>query len=269
MTLAEALAASGIDLPEARLLLAAASGHSRAVLAAHPEYILGANAEDAFLEAAARRRRGEPVAYILGEREFYSLTFAVSPDVLIPRPETEMLVDFALEHLPDNGSLLDLGTGSGAIAISVKHERPDTRVTAVDFSAAALGVARANAARHGLEVRFMQGDWFAAVGGERFDVVVSNPPYVAAGDHHLQQGDLRFEPPGALAGGADGLESTRRIVAAAGGHLNAGGWVGLEHGAGQDAAVRDLLAAAGLESVFSRPDLAGIARISVGKYNLE
>lgn len=269
MTVAEALAGCGIDLAEARMLLARSSGRSPASLAAHPESELGVSAARAFSEAVARRRRGEPVAYILGEREFYSLVLDVTPEVLIPRPETELLVEFAIEHLPRGGALVDLGTGSGAIALAVKHERPDARVSAVDRSSAALAVAQGNASRHRLEIEFLPGSWFEPLAGRRFDAVVSNPPYVADGDRHLGQGDLRFEPRSALAGGEDGLAEIRRIVAAAPAHLNEGGWLALEHGQGQDGEVRNLLAAARLESVASRTDLAGIARISVGKYNPE
>ncbi len=269
MTVAEALAGSGLEPLEARMLLAQASGLSRASIAAHPELELTAAAVAMFSDAAARRRGGEPVAYLLGEREFYSLVLAVTPAVLTPRPETELLVDFALEHLPRNGTLLDLGTGSGAIALAVKHQRPDVRVTAIDNSGPALEVARANAWRHGLDVEFLQGGWFEPLGDRRFDVVASNPPYVAEGDEHLAQGDLRFEPHSALVAGADGLADIRSIVSAVPSHLRLGGWVAIEHGAGQDAAARELLNAVGLEAVASRPDLAGIARISTGKYNPE
>lgn len=269
MTVAEALAGCGIDLLEARLLLVKSSGLSRAALAAHPENELDAAAEAGFLDAAARRRSGEPVAYLLGEREFYGLALGVSPAVLIPRPETEMLVDFALEHLSHGGTALDLGTGSGAVALAIKHERPDARVTAVEQSPAALAVAQANAHRHRLDIELMPGNWFEPLSGRRFDLVVSNPPYVAAHDAHLEQGDLRFEPRTALVGGADGLDEIRRIVATAPAYLNRGGWLAIEHGQGQHEEVCMLMTAAGLESVSSRPDLSGIARISVGKYNLE
>ena len=269
MTVGEALSGCGIDRAEARMLLAHVSALSHASMAAHPEIELGETAARSFADLAARRRTGEPVAYLLGEREFYSLALNVTPDVLIPRPETELLVDFAIDHLPRDGTLADLGTGSGAIALAVKHRRPDVVVTAVDRSGAALAVARGNAARHRLAIELLQGDWFEPLAERRFDVVVSNPPYVAEDDRHLGQGDLRFEPHGALVGGVDGLVEIRRIVCATPGHLNRGGWFALEHGQGQDAEVRNLLASVGLGSVSSRPDLAGIARISVGKYNLE
>ena len=269
MTVGEALAGCGIEPAEARMLLERASGFSRATIAAHPEYVLGDVAAEAFAVSIERRRHGEPVAYLLGEREFYSLALKVTPDVLIPRHETELLVDFALEHLPVGGSVVDLGTGSGAIALAVKHQRPDARVCAVDQSAAALEVALANALHHALEIEFLHGSWLAPLAARRFDVIVSNPPYVAHGDRHLSEGDVRFEPCAALLGGEDGLCEIRRIVAGAPRHLNKGGWLAIEHGYDQDGKVRKLLVEAGLVSVSSRPDLSGIARISVGKYNLE
>ena len=269
MTVAEALARCGIDVAEARLILASFSGLSRASLAAHPECELSEAVYGLFANAVSRRRIGEPIAYLLGEREFYNLKLSVTADVLIPRPETELLVDFALQFLPPNGALLDLGTGSGAIALAVKLERPDARVTAVEQSPTALAVARGNSSRHQLEIEFLQGDWFAPLHARRFDLVVSNPPYIAEGDRHLSEGDVRFEPRAALVGGADGLAEIRKIVALAPGHLYPAGWIAIEHGQGQDSEVRNLLVSAGLDSVSSRPDLAGIARITVGQYNLD
>ena len=269
MKVAEAIAGSGVDASEARLLLSSASGLARSALIAHPQGELSQAAADAFLRIAERRRRGEPIAYLLGKREFYTLSLTVTPDVLIPRPETELLVDFALERLPKGGSVLDLGTGSGAIALAVKQQRPDAVVTAVERSPAALAVARANAVRHALAVEFLQGSWFAPMEDRRFDMIVSNPPYVAEGDPHLAEGDVRFEPRGALIGGPDGLADIRCMVDDVARHLLRGGWLAIEHGAGQDGEVRALIRKSGLESVSSRPDLAGIARISVGQYNPE
>lgn len=260
MRVAEALAA--LDAREARLLLAEATGFSEASVLAHPERELPAAAEARFRDYAARRARGEPIAYILGAKEFHGLALAVNPAVLIPRPETELLVELALGLKPT--SVLDLGTGSGAIALALKRRLPAARVVAVERSAAALAVARRNALKLGLEVELRHGLWFEPVTGERFDVVVSNPPYVREDDLHLREGDVRFEPRSALVAGPDGLESIRSIVAGAAAHLRAGGRLLLEHGLGQDAAVRQLLATAGLEDVRSWPDLAGIARVSGG-----
>lgn len=247
---------------EARLLLAQATGFSVASVIAHPERELPADAEAKFLDYAARRGRGEPIAYILGVKEFYGLPLAVNPAVLIPRPETELLVERALALRP--ASVLDLGTGSGAVALAIKRHLASARVVAVERSAAALAVAQRNALKLGLEVDFRHGLWFEPVAGQRFDLLVSNPPYIREDDPHLREGDVRFEPRSALVAGADGLESIRQLVAGAPAHLRPGGRLLLEHGLGQDAAVRALLAEAGLEDVRSWPDLAGIARVSGG-----
>lgn len=248
---------------EARLLLARATGFSEASVLAHPERELPAQAQVRFLEFAARRTRGEPIAYILGEKEFYGLALAVSPAVLIPRPETELLVELALARVPR--SVLDLGTGCGAIALAIKRHLPRARVVGVEASAAALALARRNAAKLGLEAEFRHGRWFEPVARERFELIASNPPYVAEGDPHLEQGDLRFEPRSALVSGPDGLDAIREIAGSAPQHLNPGGWLLVEHGLGQDAAVRALLAEAGLEEIASWPDLAGIARVAGGR----
>jgi release factor glutamine methyltransferase len=251
-----------LEAREARLLLARATGFSEASVLAHPERELPVEVESAFLDSCARRARGEPIAYILGEKEFYGLPLAVNAAVLIPRPETELLVERALALRP--ASVLDLGTGSGAVALAIKRHLASARVVAVERSAAALGVAQRNALKLGLEVEFHHGLWFAPVAGERFDLVVSNPPYVAAGDPHLSQGDLRFEPQAALVPGAEGLEALRDIARGAPAHLNPGGWLLVEHGLGQDAAVRALLREAGLDEINTWPDLAGIARVTGG-----
>ncbi|MEX2239909.1 MAG: peptide chain release factor N(5)-glutamine methyltransferase [Burkholderiales bacterium] len=260
MKVGEAMRA--LEPREARLLLAAATGFSEASVLAHPERELPAPVAATFGEYAARRARGEPIAYILGTKEFYGLPLQVNPAVLIPRPETELLVELALTRKP--ASLLELGTGSGAVALAIKRHLPAARVVAVERSAAALAVAQRNALKLGLEVEFRHGLWFEPVAGERFDAVVSNPPYVAVGDAHLDAGDLRFEPRAALAAGPDGLDAIREIVRGAPAHLNPGGRLLLEHGLGQDAAVRALLRQAGLEEVRTWPDLAGIARVSGG-----
>ncbi len=298
-------AALGIDPSTARievqLLLQQVLGASRAYLLAHPEQIPDATQTAAYRELLRRRLQGEPLAYILGEREFFGLIFKVTPATLIPRPETELLVELALQRLPSPPAspspsapvpavllpsppapfppageggrtagrglrVLDLGTGSGAIALSIAHARPDVEVTAVDASPDALEVARWNARLLDLDnVRLVQSDWFAALPGERFDMIVSNPPYIATGDVHLKQGDLRFEPVSALASGSDGLDDIRRIVAAAPAHLQSGGWLLFEHGYDQAARVRELLQQAGLGEVFSARDLAGIERVSGGR----
>jgi release factor glutamine methyltransferase len=267
LNIAQALADAGIEPREARLLLAEACGFSEASVLANGERELPAQIEARFAEMAARRRAGEPVAYVVGRREFYSLPLSVGPPVLIPRPETELLVELALERLPPgaNANVLDLGTGCGAIALAVKRHRPRARVVAVEISAAALEYAKRNAARLGLEIELLHGRWFEPVRGERFDVVVSNPPYVALEDPHLSEGDVRFEPRSALVAGADGLDEIREITSHAPTFLRAGGWVLLEHGQGQDQAVRALLSAAGFESVSTWPDLSGIARATGGR----
>ncbi len=235
-------------------------------LIAHADEAVSAKGEQAFAALAGRRALGEPMAYILGEREFYGLELRVTPAVLIPRPETELLVELALARIPQDAAarVLDLGTGSGAVAVALAKARPQARLTAVDVDYAALGVARENARRHGVRVRFFCGDWLGPVPGETFDLIVSNPPYVAAEDPHLLQGDVRFEPERALVGGADGLDCIRAIVAGARRQLSPGAWLLLEHGYDQAEACRGLLEAAGYAGVQSWPDLAGISRVSGG-----
>ncbi|HEY6864619.1 MAG TPA: peptide chain release factor N(5)-glutamine methyltransferase, partial [Burkholderiales bacterium] len=256
------------DAAEARLLLAHALGVTRAQLVAHVERALAPADERRFTALVERRASGEPVAYIVGEREFWGLALRVSPAVLIPRPETELLVERALALLPEAAghAILDLGTGSGALAIALARERPRARVVASDVSAEALEIARENARTHGTTMRFALGDWLAAVGpGERFEMIVSNPPYVASGDPHLALGDLRFEPRGALDGGGDGLDCIRRIARAARAHLVPGGWLLLEHGYDQAGACRELLADAGYRELQDYRDLAGHPRVCAGR----
>ena len=262
----EAAATLGVDRLDAQLLLLGALGrrhHDRAWLLAHDTDALAPSAWQIFAAQCARRAAGEPVAYLLGEKEFHGLTLAVDTRVLVPRPDTETLVDWALQCLAgrDAPAVLDLGTGSGAIALALQRARPDAPVDAVDASAGALAVARANAERLGLPVRFAQADWLdgAATG---YHLIVSNPPYIAAGDPHLAA--LGREPVSALVSGADGLDDIRRIVAAAPDHLQAEGWLLLEHGHDQAVAVRALLQVRGFTAVQSRNDLAGIARCSGG-----
>lgn len=266
-TIAQLLALSGLPPLEARMLFERVLEKPRAWLIAHADEAAGPEAERAFAALAERRRLGEPMAYILGAREFYGLELQVTPAVLIPRPETELLLELALQRIAVNAAapVLDLGTGSGAIAVALAKQRPQARLTAVDVDHAALCVARENARRHRVSVRFLCGDWFGALPGERFDLIVANPPYVAAADPHLAQGDLRFEPQRALVGGADGLDCIRAIVSTARAHLQSGAWLLLEHGYDQADACRALLQAQGYQEVQSWPDLAGIARVSGGR----
>ncbi|MFL6582329.1 MAG: peptide chain release factor N(5)-glutamine methyltransferase [Burkholderiales bacterium] len=251
---------------EAQILLGHALGKSRAWLAGHAVDHVGPSTVATFRQLIDRRRSGEPVAYIVGKREFYGLEFRVTPDVLIPRADTETLVDAALARMPAAGAdVLDLGTGSGCIAIAIAHERPTARVTAVDVSSAALSVARENAARNAVNVQFLQASWFEGLGGQRFDLIVSNPPYVATEDPHLKQGDLRFEPAIALAGGSDGLADIRLIVVNAPEYLRDQGWLLFEHGHTQACASRDLLDNAGFRDITHVRDIAGLARVTGGR----
>ena len=248
------------------MLLERVLAKTSAWLIAHADEAAGGEVEKAFAVLAERRRQGEPIAYILGKREFYGLDFQVTHAVLIPRPETELLVELALKRIATGAAVrvLDLGTGSGAIAVTLAKLRRRARVTAVDLDYAALTIARANASRHGVSVRFFCGDWFGALSGESFDLIVCNPPYVAADDAHLLTGDVRFEPQRALAGGADGLDCIRAVVAGARAHLRPGAWLLFEQGYDQAEACRALLQTHGYAKVQSWPDLAGIARVSGG-----
>ncbi|UGB46163.1 peptide chain release factor N(5)-glutamine methyltransferase [Frateuria edaphi] len=264
--LAEATTRLG-DRAEAAILLAHALGKPRSWLLAHADDPADRAGAAAFAALVERRAAGEPVAYLTGHRGFWTLDLEVTPATLIPRPETELLVELALAKLPREGAprVADLGTGSGAIALAIARECPHTRVLATDASAAALAVARRNAEANRIRnVGFAQGDWFAALGDERFDLIVSNPPYIAADDPHLERGDLRFEPGSALASGSDGLDDIRRIVAGARSHLAGDGWLLFEHGWDQGTAVRGLLDAAGYRDVFTAQDLEQRDRVSGG-----
>ena len=277
-TIAAALAAAREKLPgnEARLLLGHVLQQPPVWLLTHDDGVLDEAALSAFNGLIARRHAGEPVAYLLGYREFFGRDFVTAPGVLIPRPETELLVAIALKKLGVGDTaaetetarnalqILDLGTGTGCIAITLALECPPACVTAIDASPAALTIAKENAQRSNAVVRFLQSDWYAGVEDETFDLIVSNPPYIAVADTHLTQGDLRFEPPAALASGAVGLDAMRHIIAAAPAHLSAQGQLWLEHGYDQAEAVCALLIAAGFIAIEQHRDLAGIVRVSGG-----
>ena len=300
-------ASLGLDSSTSRIevqcLLQRTLSMARAYLFAHPERVLSDSETTTYEAFFQRRLGGEPIAYILGEREFFGLNLMVTPATLIPRPETELLVELALARLidfsrpphplpsppplgewaqlgPPNGGefarwptegggnfrILDLGTGSGAIALAIAHHHPNVEVWASDASTAALKVASENATRLIIpNVHFVESDWFSALDTQHFDLIVTNPPYVAADDQHLSKGDLRFEPLTALASGADGLQDIRLIVQEAGTYLNNNGWLLLEHGYDQAAQVRELLQRAGFEAVFSAKDISGIERCSGGR----
>ncbi|MGH8727434.1 MAG: peptide chain release factor N(5)-glutamine methyltransferase [Burkholderiales bacterium] len=251
---------------EARALLCRVLEVSPAVLVAHPGRELNSEEQEALNEFIERRRRGMPLAYLTGKREFFGLEFVVSPAVLIPRPETESLIEIALEKVQRRGRILDLGTGCGNVAISIALARPRVQVIGVDVSAGALAVARENANQLGASnLRWLQSDWFTGLANKVFDVIVANPPYVAEHDPHLEQGDLRFEPKLALLGGVDGLGSIRKIVEAPK-HLAKDGWLIFEHGYDQAEACRKLLEENEFAGVFSADDLAGIPRVSGGQW---
>ena len=267
---------SQLPRAEARRLLASLTGQPLTWFMAHGDDPAAPDITARFRALAERRRSGEPLVYLLGQQEFYGRPFAVSPAVLIPRADTETLVETALEQLTRLHrqrcavplSLLELGTGSGIIAITLALEAPDTEVHAVERSPEALAVARQNAKALGADhIHWHAGSWWQALASpRRFDLIVSNPPYIAANDHHLQQGDLRFEPPQALAAGPDGLDDLRILIGGAPAHLNPGGWLLLEHGYDQEAPVQALLRDAGFADVFTRRDLAGQPRVSGGRW---
>jgi release factor glutamine methyltransferase len=266
-TVRQALAQCGLVPVDAKVLLAHVLGCNRAWLAAHETDALTQDEASEFAAVCNRRRGGEPVAYLTGTREFWGLTLAVTPDVLIPRPETESLVEFALSKLPRDRELrvLDLGTGSGAIALALAHDRPKADVLATDRSEAALAVARGNAQRLGLSnVTFTAADWYTGIPAGAWNLIASNPPYIGAVDPHLQDGDLRFEPASALSPGADGQSALRTIVGGARDRLAPGGWLVVEHGYDQSDAVQALFRDAGFSGVVALRDLAGIPRVVAG-----
>ncbi len=269
MNIAQVLAAAadkGLDRLDAQLLMLHALGASdrdRSWLIAHDTDDVQAHVVSAYSELCTRRVAGEPVAYILGRKEFFGLELLVDRRVLVPRPETETLVDWALEIVRDGMRVADLGTGSGAIALAIKKNCPQASVEAIDASVDALDVARANAVALDLDVKFRRTSWLWGC-DERYDLILSNPPYVVAGDPHLAA--LQYEPAAALASGEDGLQDIRAIVAQAPARMLPGGWLLLEHGHDQASRVRSLLKAAGFSEVASRADLAGIERCSGGKW---
>ncbi len=277
MTIQQALAtavAQLTDQPElarldAELLLAHVLHKSRTWLHTWPESELSAEQMQQYRQLIARRARGEPIAHLLGRQDFWSLSLQVTPDTLIPRPETERLVELALERIPAEATwqIADLGTGTGAIALALARERPHCRILATDRTAATLAVARNNADRHGLSnVAFCQGHWFEALPADTaFDMIVSNPPYIKETDPHLQQGDVRFEPPTALQAGQSGLDDLQHLIREALPHLKPGGWLLLEHGYDQAHAVIQLLQQAGYHQVNDYPDLAGQPRVAAGR----
>ncbi len=269
-------AASRIDSDaprlDAEILLAQVLGKPRSFLFTWPEHEPTPAQVSAFLQLVQRREAGEPVAYLVGAQEFWSLPLKVTADVLIPRPETERLVELALEHHSHaNGEVLELGTGSGAISIALASERPGWRLLATDRSSQALEIARHNAARHRLgHITFLEGSWYEPLRGDRrFDLIISNPPYVRANDPHLAKGDVRFEPAQALVSGESGLDDIRDIAAGAVSFLHHGGWLMVEHGYDQASDVRAIFDAAGLAQVHSETDLAGHERVTLGRSRCE
>ncbi|RRS04530.1 peptide chain release factor N(5)-glutamine methyltransferase [Aquabacterium soli] len=269
LTVAQGLAqarAQGVDRLDAQMLLCALLGQPRSWLLGHDTDPLPPDTTARFTELVARRAQGEPLAYLVGDKEFYGLSLNVAPGVLVPRPDTETLVDWALDVLPAEAPtrVLDLGTGSGAIALAVRSRRPHASLTAVDASPEALAIASGNARRLNLPLELLAGSWFEPVGTRQFELILSNPPYIAEGDPHLPA--LRFEPRQALTAGPDGLDDLRHIVAAAPAHLVPGGWLLLEHGYDQARQVQALLREAGFDEVSTRHDLAGQPRCTGGRW---
>jgi release factor glutamine methyltransferase len=259
------LAASPTPRLDAEVLVMHVTGLTRAQLITHAKETLSPEQERSLDDLLARRMRGEPVGYLTGKREFWSMELRITPDVLIPRPETELLVEQALLHIPKDAiwTIADLGTGSGAIALAIAKERPRCRIIATDASQAALAVARANAQRLGIQnVEFRQGEWFAPLTGIKFDIIVSNPPYVAGGDPHLAEGDVRFEPRAALVAGPDGLDAIREIANAAHTALKPGGWLLIEHSYDQAGNIAKLLTLSRYSDVGLYRDLSARPRVT-------
>ncbi|GGJ92942.1 peptide chain release factor N(5)-glutamine methyltransferase [Pseudomonas matsuisoli] len=269
--LAEAqLPASATARLDAEILLSHVLGKTRSYLRTWPEKTLDGAQALAFERLIERRREGEPIAYLIGHQGFWTLDLEVAPDTLIPRPDTELLVETALSLRPDTpGKVLDLGTGTGAIALALAVERRHWQLTGVDRMPGAVSLAERNRCQHAVKnARFLCSDWFSALAGERFELIVSNPPYIAKDDHHLDEGDVRYEPRSALVAGDDGLDDIRLIVGQAPAYLQPGGWLLLEHGFDQAEDVAALLVAQGFQQISSRRDLAGHPRITLGSYPL-
>jgi release factor glutamine methyltransferase len=275
MTLSQTLVWLRQQLPpeeatqEAELMLCRATGLTRTQLRTYPEKEMSDAQQTQLSRWVERRLQGEPIAYILGDTEFYGLKLSVTTDTLIPRQDTELLVDAALELIPERApwTVLDMGTGSGAIAIAIAHHRPIAQVTALDASKTALAVAQDNACGLRLpSVRFMHSDWFSNLSHRRFDLIVSNPPYIAQNDPHLQQTSLPYEPMSALTSGVDGLDDIRHLIAQAPKHLNSDGWLLLEHGYDQGVAVRQLMQSAGFNAIATHRDYGNNDRITLGQW---
>ena len=256
---------TNLPLSEIRLLVMFVLNKTRIELITQSDYVLSPSELKSITQLMMRRIQGEPIAYLLGEREFFGINLHVTPDVLIPRPDTELLVELALKFAPRNGDLLDLGTGSGAVAIAINHERCDLNVTATDISVPALEIAKQNAVQLECPIAFIQSDWYENLTNSQWDIIVSNPPYIPKNDPHLSQGDLRFEPQHALTDNADGLSAYYYIIDGATIHLKPNGWLLLEHGYAQAPQVRAILEQFGFKTVTSWRDLAGIERVSGGQ----
>ena len=270
LSIADCLQQSTLNKLETRILLMYVTGYSRIELITRADTLLSIEQQQNVQALIQRRLNGEPVAYLTGEREFFGLPFYTTPDVLIPRPDTELLVELAQQYAPVGSTLLDVGTGSGAIAVALAHTRPDLRITAVDISTTALTIAERNAQRHQVadRIQFLQSNWYSALDNSQFQTIVSNPPYIVKDDPHLSQGDLRFEPLNALTDHADGLTAYRQLITHARQHLQAGGYLLMEHGYDQAEAVRQLLLEADFLDVQSWRDLAGIERVSGGRLSI-
>jgi release factor glutamine methyltransferase len=260
---------NSVPVSEVRLLMMHVLGKTRIQLITEADQLLTDAEVNAVQELIMQRVQGEPIAYLTGQREFYGLSLQVTPDVLIPRPDTELLVELSLRFAPINSSLIDLGTGSGAIAVAIAHERPDLEVWASDIGAAALNVARRNAEMHQCQIHFVESDWYSNLPEKKWQTIVSNPPYIVHNDPHLSQGDLRFEPINALTDHADGLTAYRQLIQGATGVLEIGGWLLVEHGFDQAQAVRDLFAERRFANIQSWRDIAGILRVSGGQFCID